>query len=84
MPYGDYAECPNCGKVAYGEVGIEEEFGYRNMGSGKIIPQSWRRDCRLQELRDADPRMIINVYTKGCSLPKPFFDRTASFFVTFF
>ena len=27
MPYGDYAECPNCGKVAYGEVEIEEVFG---------------------------------------------------------
>lgn len=37
MPYGDYAECPNFGKVAYGEVEIEEEFGYRNMGSGKNL-----------------------------------------------
>ena len=54
MPYGDYAECPNCGKVAYGKVGIEEEFGYRNMETGKTIPQSWCRDCRLQGLRDAD------------------------------
>ncbi|MFA6782781.1 MAG: hypothetical protein WCR90_06195 [Sedimentibacter sp.] len=51
MPYGDYAECPNCGKVAYGEVEIEEVFGYRN--TGKIIPQSWCRDCRSQGLRDA-------------------------------
>lgn len=54
MPHGDYAECPNCGKVAYDEDGIEEEFGYRNMGAGNIIPQSWCRDCRLQGLRDDD------------------------------
>lgn len=53
MPYGDYAECPNCGKVAYGEDEIEEEFGYRNMGSGKTIPQSWCRDCRSQGLHNA-------------------------------
>lgn len=54
MPYGNYAECPNCGKVAYEEAGIEEEFGYRNMGAGKTIPQSWCRDCRLQGLRESD------------------------------
>jgi hypothetical protein len=30
-----YAECPNCGKVACGEVGIEEEFGYRNTDQEK-------------------------------------------------
>lgn len=46
MPYGEYAECPNCGKTAYGEDEIEELFGYRNMGDGKIIPQSWCRECR--------------------------------------
>lgn len=46
MPYGDYAECPNCGKIAHGENEIEEEFGYRNMGDGRRIPQSWCRECR--------------------------------------
>lgn len=46
MPYGEYAECPNCGKTAHGKDEIEELFGYRNMGIGKIIPQSWCRDCR--------------------------------------
>lgn len=45
MPYGDYAECPHCGKTAYGENDIEKEFGFRVMGS-KTIPQSWCRDCR--------------------------------------
>ena len=46
MPYGEYAECPNCGKVAHGEDEIEEYFGYRSVGDGKVIPQSWCRDCR--------------------------------------
>lgn len=41
MPYGDYAKCPNCGKVAYQEAEIEKEFGYRNISSEKVIPQSW-------------------------------------------
>lgn len=35
MPYGEYAECPNCGKIAHGEEEIEELFGYRNMGDEK-------------------------------------------------
>lgn len=54
MPYGkeEYAKCPRCGKVAIGEDEIEEEFGYRNMGNGKIIPQSHCRDCRSEEQRN--------------------------------
>ena len=52
MPYGEYAECPNCGKTAHGEDEIEEEFGYRNMGDGRTIPQSWCRDCRRAGLAD--------------------------------
>lgn len=54
MPYGDYAKCPNCGKVAYQEAEIEKEFGYRNISSEKVIPQSWCRDCRSQWNRNAD------------------------------
>ena len=46
MPYGEYAECPNCGKTAHGEDEIEELFGYRNVGGGKVIPKSWCRECR--------------------------------------
>ncbi len=38
MPYGEYAECPNCGKIAHGEEEIEELFGYRNMGDEKSFP----------------------------------------------
>ena len=46
MPYGEYAECPDCGKIAHGEEEIEELFGYRNMGDETIIPQSWCKECR--------------------------------------
>ncbi len=54
MPYGEYAECPNCGKTAHGEDEIEELFGYRNMGDGRTIPQSWCRDCRSSGGQDDD------------------------------
>lgn len=46
MPYGEYAKCPCCGDVAYGKDEIEEKFGYRDMGDGRIIPQSYCRACR--------------------------------------
>ena len=46
MPYGEYAECPNCGKIAHREEEIEELFGYRNMGDEKIMLQSWCKECR--------------------------------------
>lgn len=47
MPYGDgWAECPCCGVSAEGEAEIEEVFGYRNMGDGRTIPQSYCRECR--------------------------------------
>lgn len=29
--------CPHCGKTASGRDEIEEKFGYRNMGDGRII-----------------------------------------------
>jgi len=54
MPYGDYAECPQCGKTAFGEDEIEELFGYRNMGDGRRIPQSWCRKCRFSSWNDDD------------------------------
>ena len=41
MPYGEYAQCPCCGKTAYGKDNIEKNFGYRDMGDGRIIPQSY-------------------------------------------
>ena len=47
MPYGEYAQCPCCRKTAYGNDEIERDFGYRNMGNGKVIPQSYCRDGQL-------------------------------------
>lgn len=54
MPYGndDYAVCPRCGKKAIGRDEIEKLFGYRDMGNGKIIPQSHCRRCRSEELKE--------------------------------
>lgn len=46
MPYGDYAQCPCCGKTAYSKDEIGREFGYRNMGDGQYILQSYCRECR--------------------------------------
>lgn len=31
MPYGEYAQCPCCGKTVYGKDDIEQEFGYQNL-----------------------------------------------------
>lgn len=42
MPHYEMAECPVCGKTAYGTSEIEEKFGYR-YGN---VPQSWCRKCR--------------------------------------
>lgn len=58
MPYGidangeEYAECPRCGLVAHGKAEIERLFGYRDMGDGRVIPQSHCRKCRLEELEE--------------------------------
>ncbi len=46
MPHGEYAECPNCGRIAWGTNEIEQEFGYRFDGT---TPQSWCRACRKRE-----------------------------------
>ncbi len=46
MPYGEYAQCPCCGKTAYGKDNIEKKFGYRDMGDGRIIPQSYCKKYR--------------------------------------
>ena len=55
MPYGEYAQCPCCGKTAYGEDEIEQEFGYRNMGDGRYIPQSYCRECRSAHCEAGKP-----------------------------
>ena len=43
MPYGMYAECPQCGLTAHGKDEIEALFGFRYDGT---MPQSWCRACR--------------------------------------
>lgn len=55
MPYGTYAECPCCRKVAKGEQEIEEKFGYRNMENGDCIPQSYCRACRSAGCKSGYP-----------------------------
>lgn len=47
QPYEvDHTICPHCGKEANSYEEVESEFGYRNMGDGHIIVQSWCKDCR--------------------------------------
>lgn len=55
MPYGEYAQCPCCDKTAYGKDEIEKEFGYRNMGDGRFIPQSYCRECRSAHCEAGKP-----------------------------
>ena len=57
MPYGEgYAICPCCEREAYGNREIEELFGYRNMGDGRRIPQSYCRVCRSSKCSPGDPK----------------------------
>lgn len=56
MPYGEYAECPCCKKVAKSKQEIEIKFGYRRMENGKIIPQSYCRECRSARCVAGMPR----------------------------
>lgn len=55
MPYGEYAQCPCCGKTARGKDEIITEFGYRNMGDGRNIPQSYCRNCRSARCEAGKP-----------------------------
>lgn len=55
MPYGEYAQCPCCGKTAYNKDEIAQEFGYRNMGDGRYIPQSYCRACRAAHCEAGKP-----------------------------
>lgn len=58
MPHDEWAECPNCGKTAWGRNEIEAEFGYR---FGGTTPQSWCRSCRARERNEktADIRNVL-------------------------
>lgn len=51
MPHGKYAKCPCCGKSALGEDKIMELFGFRFKPNGKIVPQSYCRECRSEQIR---------------------------------
>ena len=51
MSHGKYAKCPCCGKLALGENKIIELFGYRLRPNGKIVPQSYCRECRSEQVR---------------------------------
>ena len=64
MPYGEYAECPNCGKTAHDKDEIEELFGYRKMCDGRIIPQTWCRECR-SNYRIPQPRWKEVEYSRN-------------------
>ena len=55
MPYGDYAQCPCCEKTAFGTNEIEQLFGYRNMGDGRCILQSYCRECRSAHCEAGKP-----------------------------
>lgn len=55
MPYGDYAQCPCCEKTAFGTNEIKQLFGYRNMGDGRCIPQSYCRECRSAHCEAGKP-----------------------------
>lgn len=53
MPYSlepgaEFAKCPCCGQHhADGLDNIMELFGFRDMGDGRRIPQSYCRACRI-------------------------------------
>ena len=49
------AQCPCCGKAAKGKNNIEVEFGYRNRGDGRVIPQSYCRACRIAHCESGKP-----------------------------
>lgn len=60
MPYDDnHAQCPCCKKVAEGKEEIELLFGYRNMGDGRIIPQSYCRACRIAGCEGDKPCKVV-------------------------
>lgn len=57
MPYGMYAECPQCGQTAYGENEIERLFGFRYGGTK---PQSWCRSCRSSAKRSDESLSVYD------------------------
>lgn len=54
MPSGE-AKCPCCKITAIGKDEIERVFGYRNMGDGRNIPQSYCKECRSARCEAGKP-----------------------------
>lgn len=48
--------CRGCHQTAQGHEMIEEFFGYRDMGDGRVIPQSYCRKCRGLHCKAAEPK----------------------------
>ena len=48
----NHTVCPNCKKEVNSYEAVESEFGYRNMGDGRTIVQSWCRKCRIEERKE--------------------------------
>ena len=60
----EYTICPNydkdsgiiksgyedtCSKEAHSYADVRSKFGYRNMGDGRVLVQSWCENCRRRE-----------------------------------
>ena len=57
MAYELKAECPCCGETVDHDLAkIEELFGVRTMGDGRVIPQSYCRNCRSKGCEKDNPK----------------------------
>lgn len=54
-PWEEGTTCPECGKVADDNEQAQELFGFRSVG-GKIIAQSWCRECRNTQKREKNTK----------------------------
>lgn len=63
------AKCPQCDRRAYSKEVVEAEFGYRTMEDGKVIVQSWCRECRKLE-QATSPRKKPTFWSKQCPIAK--------------
>lgn len=63
MPYGEYAECPNCGKIAHGEEEIEE----------LLVTEIWAMKKSFRSLGAKNVGVIVKSLTKVLMVQKSFF-----------
>jgi hypothetical protein len=71
------AKCPQCNRRAYSEPAVESEFGYRTMEDGKVIVQSWCRECRkLEQATSPRKRAKATLWSKmdaqACAFAKAY------------